>query len=210
MRDGADIVRHQRDSRAAASAAASVDLPAPEGSAEQHGAAVHAHRAGVQHDLPALVQQDAEDRADDEDRDVGRRRRRARLEGDVAAVAEQKARDAGNAQQKPPAGDLPGRPDGAGAFQRLAAPARNGSLTSGGVAPAGIAIKPGKAMSLPTDRPETLYERHCFRSIITRVAGRHMGAPIIQDNHGVKCIGAKLACLQHACTSAISDSSRRP
>ena len=71
----------------------------------------------MQHDLLALMQQDAEHRSDKENRDVAGLGAGLGLEHDLAPAAQQKARDARNAKQEPVAGDLPGGAPLGGVFQ---------------------------------------------------------------------------------------------
>ena len=78
---------------------------------------------------------------------------RFRRDHDLAAVLEQEAGDIGDAHQELLAGDLPGRPGGAGFRQALrhrAAPNRHLRR-----APAAPAISPGSSISLATESPET-------------------------------------------------------
>ena len=63
----------------------------------------------MQHDLLALMQQDAEHRAKDKDRNIGIARRRFRRHHDVAALGQEEAGDVGDAHEELLAGDLPGR-----------------------------------------------------------------------------------------------------
>jgi len=89
----------------------------------------------MQHDLLALVQQDAEHRAENEDRDIGDARLRFRRHHDLAAVVEQETRDVGDTEQELLAGDLPGRAGcarGWQAFWHRPAPNRHLRRASGG------------------------------------------------------------------------------
>jgi len=85
--------------------------------AKQDSLAGDAHRAGVQHDLAALVQQNAERGAENENRNVTGVAPGLRLERNLFAVTQQETRDAGNAQQKLFVRDLPSRAFGAGVFE---------------------------------------------------------------------------------------------
>ncbi len=67
-----------------------------------------AHRAGVQHDLSALLQQNTERRAKQEYWNIGGIRPRFQFKDDAIAVAEQETRDIRNTQQESFAVDLPG------------------------------------------------------------------------------------------------------
>ena len=89
------------------------------GAAEQHRPTIDPHRAGVEHDLLALVQEDAKHGAEDEDRDVGLARRRLRLNHDGVAAGKKKPGDVRNPHQELASRDLPRRPGGAGVRQFL-------------------------------------------------------------------------------------------
>ena len=125
--DGAEIVGHQRIA-ALRQRRGQRRFSRARGAAEQHRLAVHPHGAGMQHDLLALMQQDAEHGAENEDRDIGGALVRFRRDHDFAAVVEQKPRDVGNAQEELLAGDLPGRSAGAAirqVFRHRPAPDRD-------------------------------------------------------------------------------------
>jgi hypothetical protein len=62
----------------------------------------------MQHDLLALMQQDAEHGAENKDREIGDTRLAFRLDHDLAAVFEEKPRDVRDPHQELLAGDLPG------------------------------------------------------------------------------------------------------
>ncbi|MEI9806356.1 MAG: hypothetical protein WDN48_20865 [Pseudolabrys sp.] len=72
----------------------------------------------MQHDLLALMQQNTEHGAENEDRGVGNVAAGFELELDLAALAQHEPRDAGNPQQELFAGDLPGGTRLAGIVQR--------------------------------------------------------------------------------------------
>jgi hypothetical protein len=117
-RDGANVVGHHRIA-ALRQHCCERGFAGARRTAEQYRLAVDAHRARMQHDLLALMQQDAEHGAEQKDRDIGGIATRLLLEDDLASVVEQEARHAGNAQQELLAGDLPGRPGGAGVGERI-------------------------------------------------------------------------------------------
>ena len=153
-RHRAEIVGHQREA-ALRQSGGQRRFARARGAAEQHGLAVHAHGAGVQHHLPALMQQDAEHGAGQENRDVGGRDAGGRFEHDLAPAREQEARHVGNAKQETIAGDLPGRAARARlrqGFRHRARPHHDvGRLSAGGAA----AMAPGSSISLATPSPAT-------------------------------------------------------
>jgi hypothetical protein len=79
------------------------------GAAEHNRSVVYTHRARMQHDLFALMHQDAEGGAEDEDRNIAGIGAGLGFKCDLVAGGEQETRHTGNAQQKLLAGDLPGR-----------------------------------------------------------------------------------------------------
>ena len=126
--DGAEVVGDQRIA-ALRQSRCQRRFAGARGAGEQHGLAVDPHRAGMQHDLLALVQQNAEHRSEDEDRDIGEACFGFRRQHDLAAVGEEKARDVGDAHEELLAGDLPGRPGRSRAGQAVRhRPAPDGDL----------------------------------------------------------------------------------
>src|SRR5215471_4420103 len=78
--------------------------------AKRYSLPVHLDRARVQNDLLALMEQDAEYSAEEENWNVLGARLRFRRKYDLVAIFQQESRDVGNIQQKLFTGDLPDRP----------------------------------------------------------------------------------------------------
>jgi len=80
-----------------------------EGAEEERRPSVQLDAAGVQHHQAALVQQDAEHRADQEGHDVAPLRRRFRLVADGPAARQQEPGDARDPAPEPIGAHRPGR-----------------------------------------------------------------------------------------------------
>ena len=142
-RQRAEIVGHQRIA-ALRQRGGQRRFSRARGTAEQHRLAVDPHRAGMQHDLLALMQQNAEHGAEDEDRNIGRAAARFRRHHDLAAGDEEEAGDVRDAHQELFAGDFPGRA-GRGGFRKDGlAPARGESSPA--------AYAPARPRSIPAGR----------------------------------------------------------
>src|SRR6185312_1888213 len=115
-RDRAEVVGHERIA-ALCQRRGQRRFSCPRQAAEQHRLAVHAHRAGVQHDLLALMQQYSEHSAEEEYANVACFGAGLWLEYDLAPIAEQEARNVRDPHEKPPVGDLPRGAGGAGIFE---------------------------------------------------------------------------------------------